>query len=249
MSFKGQLTEITHEEFSRRLSKFKAQSERDHVLVAAKVFFNWCIKRRYISENPAFGLSAHKSSTRARVLSNDELRLIWHAGEGTHGTIVKLLILTGQRRGEIAALRTEFIKADVCTLPAELCKNSREHSFPLPKSALSLLDLTNGAGLLFPARGSHGRPYNGWSKSKSELDQRSGVTDWTLHDIRRTYASNLASLGVAPHIIERLLNHVSGTISGVAAIYNRYQFMPEMREAIGKWETHLTALLRTKSKG
>ena len=89
-------------------------------------------------------------------------------------------------------------------------------------------------------------PFNGWSKSKAALDNASAVPGWTLHDLRRTYASKLAALGVPPHIIERLLNHMSGTISGVAAIYNRYQFMPEMRAAVAKYETHLTMILSEK---
>jgi hypothetical protein len=81
ITFKRQLTELSHDEFSRLLSKFDARSERDHVLVAAKVFFNWCIKRRYIAENPALGLSTHKPTARARVLSDQELKAIWEACE------------------------------------------------------------------------------------------------------------------------------------------------------------------------
>jgi len=243
--FKGQLTDITNADLTRGLASFKSESTYNHALVALKIFFNWCHKRRYLTDNPTFGLSQHARPGRARILSDHELKAIWQACEGTYGTIVKLLILTGQRRGEMAALRTEFFKDDVCTLPRELCKNGKEHSFPLSKRALSLLALEK-TGLLFPARGKSDRPYNGWSKSKGELDKRSGVTNWTLHDLRRTYASKLASLGVPPHVIERILNHISGTISGVAAIYNLYQFMPEMRVAVTKYEAHLSAILVQK---
>lgn len=246
IGLRGQLAQVTHSDVARALKSIKSISTYDHVLVAARIFFNWCQRRRYVSENPTVGLSQHSRPGRARVLSDQELKAIWSACEGTYGSIVRLLILTGQRRGEIAALQAEFFKDDVCTLPRELCKNAREHSFPVSQSALSLLSLEGKAGLLFPARGRDGRQYNGWSKSKRELDRRSGISDWTLHDLRRTYASNLASLGVPPHIIERLLNHISGTISGVAAIYNRYQFMPEMRAAVAKYETHLSMILSEK---
>ena len=138
------------------------------------------------------------------------------------GIIVKVLILTGQRRGEIAALRPEFFKDGICTLPGTLTKNRREHSFPVGALCGTVLASGQGrqpAALLFPARGEPERAFNGWSKSKRKLDQLSGVHDWTLHDLRRTFATNLAALAVPPHITERLLNHATGTISGVAAIY------------------------------
>ena len=94
-------------------------------------------------------------------------------------------------------------------------------------------------GYLFPARGKPSHPFSGWSKSKKLLDEISGVEGWTLHDLRRTFSTRLAELGTTPHIIERLLNHVSGTISGVSAIYNRHHFMPEMQQAVEKYEAHL----------
>jgi integrase len=84
------------------------------------------------------------------------------------------------------------------------------------------------------------RPFAGWSKAKSLLDNVSGVSGWTLHDIRRTVATRLAEMGVAPHVIERLLNHTTGQISGVAAIYNRARYLDEMRQALELWENHLT---------
>jgi integrase len=80
-------------------------------------------------------------------------------------------------------------------------------------------------------------------KEQSRLDELSGITNWTLHDLRRTFATNLAQMAVAPHVIERLLNHVTGTISGVTAVYNRATYMSEMREAVALWEIHLKQLL------
>jgi integrase len=245
LAFKGQLSEITHAEAMRRLNTFKSEGERNHLLVAAKVFFNWCIKRRYITENPLSGLSHKKSETRARVLTDYELRQVWTATEecGKFGVIVKLLMLTGQRRGEIAALRKEWIGNDTVTLPKEITKNGKEHAFPIGALTQSLLtSLENSTQqFYFPARGRNS-PFNGWSKSKVALDELSGISGWTLHDLRRTFATNLQKLGVRLEVIETLLNHLSGTKSGVAGIYQRHDYTQEMRAAMELWEERIGTL-------
>jgi integrase len=248
LSFRSALCDITHQEAHWQLSRIQAPSEYSHCLVVAKVFFNWCRNRHYIDRNPFEGLSQNDKTTRHRVLTGDELKRVWQAADefGAFGIIVKLLILTGQRRGEIAALRPEFFKDGICTLPDTLTKNKRQHSFPVGALCAAILPSLQGrerTALLFPARGAPERVFNGWSKSKKKLDQLSGVRDWTLHDLRRTFATNLAALAVPPHITERLLNHATGTISGVAAIYNRFQYMDEMRAAIALWEERLASLL------
>ena len=97
--------------------------------------------------------------------------------------------------------------------------------------------------MLFPSRSSLGDTFRGWSKSKREFDALISITGYTLHDLRRTYSSNLARLGVPIHVTERLLNHISGTVSGVAAVYNRYTYADEMREASTAYETHLAKLI------
>jgi integrase len=252
LSFKSALSDITHQEAHRQLSRIEAPSVYSHCLVVAKIFFNWCRRRNYVDRNPFDGLSQNDKKTRDHVLTDDELKRVWKAanGSGTFGIIVKLLILTGQRRGEIAALRPEFFDAAICTLPGTLTKNRREHSFPVGALCATVLPSARGrepTALLFPARGEPEHVFNGWSKSKRKLDELSGVRDWTLHDIRRTFATNLAALGIAPHVVERLLNHSSGTISGVAAIYNRFQYMDEMRAAIALWEERLASLLAQHS--
>lgn len=264
--FKGQLADISHQEFARRLAKIKTASEHNHALAAAKTFFTWATNRRYSTENPTLGISPRSTQSRARVLSDQELQSIWlacsletatreDAASASKGaaecnlprafaTIVQLLILTGQRRGEIASLQTSWINDNTITLPSSVTKNGREHTFPIgPLASEPLSSLRCSADIIFPARGKRGKTFNGWSKSKSALDKLSGVTGWTLHDLRRTYASKMAALGVAPHVIERLLNHVSGTISGVAAIYNRHHFMPEMKEAVEKYEREIARII------
>jgi integrase len=270
----GQLADIRPDDLSRQLAKVKSRSTYDHVLVAARIFFNWCMKRQYTSQNPTFGLSPHGTEKRARVLSDQELQCIWRACEGVtvqtpnptlesaqenigrlpahFATIVKLLILTGARRGEIAALQNSWIdfQNSSLTFPASITKNGREHTIPLPATFAQLVtptDLTTSPALIFPARGKANTPFNGWSKSKAALDKLSGVTGWTLHDLRRTYRSTLGRLGVRSDIAERLVNHISAR-SEMEITYDRYTYMPEMREAVAKYEAHLSRLFGAPQK-
>lgn len=253
LGFKGQVADITHQDLERKL-KYLPPSEFNHRLASAKTFFRWAQRKRYRQDDPTIGLSPHTRPTRDRVLTDEEVVAIWKACSlptGEHfpqsfATIVKLLILTGQRRGEIGALRASYISKDLCTIPAHLAKNGREHPFPLGSLAASLVPPkheTASTDFLFPARGNEDACFSGWSKCKTALDKVSGTQEWTLHDIRRTVATRMAELGVAPHIIERLLNHVTGTMSPLARIYNRALYIAEMRDAIDKWEGHLSKLL------
>ncbi|MBI4273365.1 MAG: site-specific integrase [Rhizobiales bacterium] len=245
------LADITAQDISRRIDKLEATpTERNYAIVIIKMLFRWAARKHFVKHSPCEGLMTSKRTSRSRVLSHTELKSIWQACEGAFGDVVKLLILTGQRRGEIAALEDHFVDLDkiAITLPETLCKNGREHRFPIGENAVSILRSVlvsrrpDKTTFLFPARGNPHAPFSGWSKSKIELDKRCGVENWVLHDLRRTFATNLAALEVPPHVVERLLNHSSGTISGVAAIYNRHGYMDEMREAIKKWEKKLKTL-------
>jgi integrase len=248
LGFKCALADIRPEDLGRKLKNLK-RSEFNHRLACAKTFFTWAQKKRYITDNPTFGFTPHTMASRSRVLTDTELKALWEAtehAEGHFGTMVRLLILTGMRRGECAALRSSWIQCSTVTLPKEATKNGREHTFPISVLATSILaDAVpkDGTELLFPARGKPTTPFNGWSKSKIALDKRANIAPWTLHDLRRTFATDLAQMGVAPHIIERLINHVTGTISGVAAIYNRHRYMDEMRAAVETWEKRLSFII------
>jgi integrase len=204
----------------------------------------WAHRKHYLDRNPMERMqSPHPYIARERVLTNDELACVWQAaGDHTFGKIVKLLILTGQRRGEISQLRRNMIGKDTIMLPAALCKNRRSHNFPLGALARTFLDHDlSPEEYFFKGRGKT-TPFDGWSKCKPKLEERSGVKDWTLHDLRRTFASGLAPLGVGIPVIERLLNHVSGSFGGIVGVYQRYDYMPEMRDAISKWEHHVQSL-------
>jgi integrase len=142
-----------------------------------------------------------------------------------YGTIVRLLILTGQRRGEITQLSPQMVGEDLVTLPNWLTKNGREHLLPVGPLAAAMLAAAASSNELdtrfyiFPAQGNPEACFDGFTKCKTRLDALSRVTGWRLHDLRRTFASGLASLGIAMPVTERLLNHVSGSFGGIVGVY------------------------------
>lgn len=250
------LADITREQIGRKLDKLNhAPAQQGRALVYCKAFFNWCIKRGYVDRNPCT-MPATKSPRRKRVLTDDELKQIWTAaGEcGTFGVIVRLLMLTGQRRGEIGALKSDFYSHNQQTicLPDWLTKNGREHTFPIGSMCRSIFTMRQpeeAQTFLFPAKNSSSspRPFNGWSKSKKALDKLCPISHWRLHDLRRTFRTNLGRLGVAPHVAERLVNHISARTE-MEETYDLYRYLPEMRAAIELWENHLRGVLAETEK-
>jgi integrase len=250
-----QLGDITPKEILRRIDRLRATpTEQSHALVALKVFMSWCVKRHMLARSPCEGMAARKTRVRERVLSDDELKKVFRAaieGEDTFARIVAVLILTGQRRGETAALKWEYVSTQerTITLPSAITKNKRPHTFPYGALTAAVLEKTPRiSDFVFPASREHvrGKPtafFNGWGKCKDSLDRASGVSDWTLHDLRRTFATNMAALGVRIEVTEKLLNHVSGTFGGIVGVYQRHSYMDEMRTAVTSWEARLSALL------
>ena len=226
-----------------RLAHSAAVQHRTYTILRA--FLRWAHRKHYFDRDPMERMQAPPACTpRDRILTDDELRRVWQAAEDdTYGKIVKLLIVTGQRRGEITGLTGGMIGTDTITFPSDHTKNGRQHVLPLGVIAKEVLGRARPPDVLyFPARGRK-TPFNGFSKGKAQLDERCGFSDWTVHDLRRTFASGLASLGVQLPVIERLLNHVSGSFGGIVSVYQRYDFMPEMRTAIGRWEAHVGGLI------
>jgi len=220
-------------------------SERQHAYVAIRTMMNWCVRHGYLEHSPVPVLK-FASNARERVLSDLELRAVWNRTKEVgypFGTIVQLLILTGQRRGEIAGLRRSWVNSDVVTFPAGFAKNKREHRLPLSSLAQAVIDeIDIETDLLFPSRLDEEKPLNGWSKCKRHFDKTLQLAPYTLHDLRRTYSSKLAELGVPIYVTEKLLNHVSGTISGVAAVYNRHSYWEEMKQACNQHDRFLSNL-------
>lgn len=253
------LSEITPEDIAQRVRKLdNTAAEQHHAINAAKIFFKWALRNRYIEHSPCEALVSRRHQPRERVLTEAELKAVLRTaldGSDSFSHIVALLILTGQRRTEIGSLQQGWINtADMTiTLPSSITKNKRTHTFPYGLLTASVLERIANIHdtYLFPPSRTHvrGKPttcFNGWPKAKEAFDKKCGVSDWTLHDLRRTFASNLAALGIALPTIEKLLNHVSGSFGGIVAVYQRHNWMPEMRAAIDAWENHLRNMLQSE---
>jgi len=245
------LSEISRADIQAKLNRIKDRpSEQRHALVALKVFLNWAVRDEHLDANPIASLQpATRQRSRERVLQPEELTEIFKKAGKRHwpyGAIVQLLILTGQRRSEIGALQWSWIDRDkrLITYPAEFTKNRRTHVLPYgEKTAAIINNLPEhvDSDFVFPGGKPNAKHFNGWSKSKRSFDTTlEGVDPYVLHDLRRTYSSTLAQLGTPIHVTEKLLNHVSGTISGVAAIYNRHSYLDEMRGAVEAFEKYLS---------
>jgi integrase len=236
------------------ITKASGPAASNRVRTSLSAFFSWAAREGYVDANPvAFTNKAVENGSRERVLADDELAAIWRAaGDGQYGTIVKLLMLTGARRDEIASLRWSEIDLDgaTVTLPPERTKNRREHVIPLSEPALVvLLAGKNGyeRGLVF-GRGDRG--FQDWSGSKADLDVRitaarkGRALDWTLHDFRRSLSTALHErFGVAPHVVEAILGHVGVYKAGVRGVYNKALYLDERRRALERWGEHIAALV------
>ena len=225
-------------------------------LAAIRKLFNWAVERGYLDQSPCTGIRAPvKMVSRDRVLTNDEVVAVWRSTLAMgypYGAIIQLLLLTGQRREEVAAMAWSELNLDeaLWSIGAERTKSDRAHVVPLSPLAVSIIAaLPRFHGeFVFPARGSE-RTVSGFGKWKREIDRLSDVSEWRVHDIRRTVATGMARVGVAPHVVERILNHTSGTFGGVAGVYNRFGYLPEMRAALERWATHVGSITGEGSIG
>jgi integrase len=220
----------------------------NRVRTSLSKYFAWCLAEGLIDQNPVAGTNKREEKKRTRVLSPDELRLVWtHAGDDHVGTILKLLALTGARANEIAALHWSEVHGDLIVLPPERVKGNRAHEIPLAAAAREIIEAqpkrTNADGaardLLF---GAALGPFSSWSSCKKEIDARIAKTagkpllHWTPHDLRRSFSTHANELGIAsPHIIECCLGHVSGFQAGVASVYNLAHYQSEKRIALERW--------------
>jgi integrase len=219
-------------------------SARNRARAALSAFYTWAIQEGLAEVNPVTGTGkADERASRDRVLTQDELRTLWRGlGDGRFADIVRLLLLTGQRRNEIGRLTWSEVDLTrrVIVLGAERTKNSRSHEVPLSSRALIILQRQpRRTEFVFSRRG-----FINWSDAKARLDRRLPIAEWRLHDLRRTCATGMAELGVQPHVIESVLNHVSGHKAGVAGIYNRSKLIEPMREALQRWADHVEAITR-----
>ncbi len=226
---------------------------RRAVFAYASVLFGWAASRGDITRNPLIEMAKPDApKARDRTLSDGELVAVWRASTALQkpfGPFYRLLILTGQRRDEVASIRWEDLdrKSARWIIPADKAKNGQVHIVPL--SQLAILELDALAGDSWPASGyvlttTGKNPISGFSKAKKALDARiasegNKLPDWRVHDLRRTLATGLQRLGVRFEVTEAVLNHISGAKGGVAGIYQRHDWLDEKQAALEGWATHL----------
>jgi integrase len=211
--------------------------------------FNWCMERGIVDSSPVMGTKPQtREQARDRVLNDDEIRAVLRVCAKEpypFGQFVGLLLATAQRRGEVSQMKHSQLDLDTkqWVIPAELSKNGKPHVVPLNDFALRLLAkvprFDNCDWVFTTTRRS---PISGFSKALRHIHEKSETSGWRFHDLRRTAASGMARAGIAPHVVEKVLNHISGTISGIAAVYNRYGYDAERQEALAKWGDFLDGL-------
>jgi integrase len=227
-----------------------AETMANRLLSYLRLLFKFAQSRRIVTSNPAAAMAKPGAErSRDRVLSLDELRMIWEATDDDNlfSAIVRLLMLTGQRRDEVAGMRWSEVDGTTWTLPAGRTKNHRPHVVHLSEPALAILEARRAEqaamGMTTPyVFTSAGKaPFSGYSKSKARLDARAPLGErWRLHDLRRSFVTHCADrLRIAPHVIEVAVNHVSGSRSGVAGTYNKAEYLDERRAALDAWAAYL----------
>src|SRR5260370_25465569 len=217
------------------------------LLKTLKTFFKWCVGRAVIDFSPAEGLlSNYRETSRDRVLTDQELAAVILGARQmpqSYGRIVELLALTGQRRQEVAGLKPNELdeKTRTWTIPGARTKNKKAHIVHLSEPAWKVIARNPEGALIFGT--STGKRFQAFRKGKRALDEICGVAAWRLHDLRRTIVSGMARLGVPPHVADKILNHQAGTISGVAAVYQRHDFLAERKEALDRWGNHVEQII------
>jgi integrase len=220
---------------------------------ALSVLFTFAVKRRKVASNPTSGLwHPEAPEARDRVLTDADIKVFWLATDKIpvpFGAVLKLLLLTGCRANEVNGMRWSELGADgVWIIPGVRTKNHRPHAVPLSPLAQSIISQVPRleSDFVFTTTGTS--PISGWSKIKHALDEKMKVEPWRVHDLRRTAASGMQRLGIRTEVIERALNHVSGSFGGVTGIYQRDPLTEEVQTALLRWSQHIAGLVANKGK-
>ena len=236
----------------------------NRVLSAVRKLFNWSLARDLIQVSPCTMVPPpSQERSRDRVLTDEELRIVWNAADGDgwpFGPLVKLLILTGQRLAEVGEMCWSEVDLEgkLWTLPAERVKNAARHEVPLSDAAIEILAalprIKTTKGFVFTTR--RDAAVSGYSRAKDRIDAAitAGAADaqmdhWTFHDLRRTMASGMARLGIQIPVVEKILNHTGGTFRGVVGVYQRYSFAEEKKQALQAWSNFVVATVENQPPG
>ena len=235
---KKRISDITRQDIQHHLQRYKQKpSGYSHSLTTFKIFFNWCLRKEILDRHPIAGERSIATPSRERVLLPEEIQAVWAYDCPHFSTILKLCLLTGQRRSEIAGIEQDWIAEYVLTFRANFTKNKRRHVIPISPMVLRQLEEV--------PFGHNGNPWNGWSNGKRRIDKFVDIPHWTIHDLRRTFSTIHAEIGTPIHITEKLLNHASGSVSGVVGVYNRYSYLDEMKQAQEKYERGLMNIVKS----
>jgi integrase len=239
------LVEINRRTIALTLAEIETASgpvARNRVRSSLSAFFAYAIREGLLdTANPTSGTgTANEGGSRDRVLSEAELKAVLAAlGFDPFSEIVRLLVLSGQRRSEIGSLKWNEVDFErgLITLSAERCKNHKQHEFPISTQVRAVLERQPRNGEFVFGE------FRSWARAKVELDKRlNGMPHWTLHDCRRTAATLMCELGTQPHVVEQILNHMSGSKAGIAGVYNKARYTDAMREALQLWGTYVDRL-------
>jgi integrase len=246
------IADITQADVAARLSAITRQHSANTSAAARRqvaAMFRWSMQEGIVQLNPVFGTRPPaRPQERERVLAGAELAAVWNAAnsDDDFDRVVRLLILTGARREEVGGLRWSELDLETGTwaLPAERAKNDHAHTITLPAAALDIIATVPNRGRNHLFGGHPIRGFTSWHRSKVVFDKRLGasVRPWRLHDLRRSVATGMIDISVEPHVVEAVLNHQSGHRSGVAGIYNRSTYAPQIKTALLRWADHVIAL-------
>lgn len=259
------ITEITKRDVIALLDTVaeRAPVHANRTLLYLRKMMNWAASRDILEHPPTDRVAPPtKEVMRDRALSNDEVALLWRALEnvgGVFGPLFKLLLLTGQRREEVAQMRWSELKdlkglEPMWEIPRERVKMDRPQRVPLSAIAVKIINSLDKIGDEFVFTTTGTAPVSGFSRAKERVDREIAAIikkekltglfakDWIIHDLRRTAATHMAEMGISRDVVELILNHRSGTRGGVAGIYNRSELLPERRRALKLWAEHLRSL-------
>ena len=252
------VTSIEHRDVVALLHDVQGDDKAKRIRITNRVrmvlgrFFKWAISEALIKENPVAGTEPRRGEAhRERVLTDAEIKAVWGAAnDWPYGSIIRLLLATGQRRSEVGGMRWGELDLEnrLWRLPKERTKSKRDHRVPLNSLAMEILTACprmEGRDGIFSTRRTKGEwaVFSGWSAAKYRLDVRCNIQGWRLHDLRRTVATGMQAAGVMPHVVAAVLNHSQAGLFGVTAIYLRDRQEEAKREALELWSQRLRSIV------